>query len=265
MSEQVDVRSLERERAAFSRRVSALRTARDRSPETAPAILDAAFAELSVAEREFEACRDALEAETTGSGRRRSPTGREQRLLRAAFQQLPVPCLLVDHEGAVWRANPSALDLLGAGADFVVGRTFAGFVDMTARAVFRSHLANVVHGGTASFIDCRLVLGARCEDVHLSISPVEVPGDQHPLVLVAVVAPIVATAEADETEFDEEMVVVAARRLDVMARMTRLLLDEDSLQEPVALHRAARLLAGEYAEWVVVDLVRDEGLRRAVV
>jgi len=50
-----------------------------------------------------------------------------------------------------------------------------------------------------------------------------------------------------------------------MSQVTRLLLDEQSLNEPVALHRVAWLLQAGTADWVIIDLVQDDGVTRAVV
>lgn len=57
----------------------------------------------------------------------------------------------------------------------------------------------------------------------------------------------------------------SARRLDIMSKMTRLLLDEESLAESVALRRSADLLAAEFADWAIIDVLRDGETCRAVV
>lgn len=59
--------------------------------------------------------------------------------------------------------------------------------------------------------------------------------------------------------------MAAARRHELLSRLTRLLLDEESLRRPVALVRAARLLAGETADWVVADVIRDGAPQRVTV
>ena len=53
--------------------------------------------------------------------------------------------------------------------------------------------------------------------------------------------------------------------MDLLSQVTRLLLDEQSLSEPVTLHRVAWLLQADAAEWVIIDLVRGAGITRAVV
>jgi serine phosphatase RsbU (regulator of sigma subunit) len=55
------------------------------------------------------------------------------------------------------------------------------------------------------------------------------------------------------------------RRMDMVTAMTRLLLDNSTFSEAVTLQRCARLLAGDIASWVVVDVERSGELRRQSV
>jgi serine phosphatase RsbU (regulator of sigma subunit) len=64
---------------------------------------------------------------------------------------------------------------------------------------------------------------------------------------------------------EEDALAAATRRVDLLSQVTRLLLDEQSLSEPVTLHRVAWLLQADAAEWVIIDLVRGAGITRAVV
>jgi serine phosphatase RsbU (regulator of sigma subunit) len=52
------------------------------------------------------------------------------------------------------------------------------------------------------------------------------------------------------------------RRLDLVMAATRILLENITYSEPVALQRYARLLARELAVWVIVDVERGQRLRR---
>ena len=52
------------------------------------------------------------------------------------------------------------------------------------------------------------------------------------------------------------------RRMDMVTAMTRLLLDNSTFSEAVTLQRCARLLAGDIASWVIVDVERSGELRR---
>ena len=56
-----------------------------------------------------------------------------------------------------------------------------------------------------------------------------------------------------------------AQRLDFVTAMTRLLLENTTFSESVTLQRCARLLAGEFATWVIVDIERDGRLTRQCV
>ncbi len=55
------------------------------------------------------------------------------------------------------------------------------------------------------------------------------------------------------------------RRMDMITAVTRLLLDNSTFSEAVTLQRCARLLAGEIASWVIVDIERSGQLRRQFV
>src|SRR4029077_13875547 len=54
-------------------------------------------------------------------------------------------------------------------------------------------------------------------------------------------------------------------RLDLVPAATRLLPEIAPSSESVTLQRCARLLAGELAAWVIVDVERRQRLRRQVV
>ncbi len=55
-----------------------------------------------------------------------------------------------------------------------------------------------------------------------------------------------------------------ARRMDLLTAVTRLLLENSTFSESLTLQRCARLLAGELASWVIIDVVRGRRLRRQV-
>jgi serine phosphatase RsbU (regulator of sigma subunit) len=52
------------------------------------------------------------------------------------------------------------------------------------------------------------------------------------------------------------------RRMDMITAVTRLLLDNSTFSEAVTVQRCARLLAGEIASWIIVDIDRSGQLRR---
>jgi serine phosphatase RsbU (regulator of sigma subunit) len=55
------------------------------------------------------------------------------------------------------------------------------------------------------------------------------------------------------------------RRMDMVTAVTRLLLDNSTFSEAVTLQRCARLLAGDVASWVIIDIERADLLRRQFV
>jgi serine phosphatase RsbU (regulator of sigma subunit) len=54
------------------------------------------------------------------------------------------------------------------------------------------------------------------------------------------------------------------RRLDAVIALTRVLLDNSTFSEAVTLQRCARLLAGEIADWVIIDVDRGGRLLRQI-
>ena len=50
-----------------------------------------------------------------------------------------------------------------------------------------------------------------------------------------------------------------------MSQVSRLLLDGRSLGAPGTMHRVAWLLQAHTADWVIIDLAREDGVTRAVV
>ncbi|HEY4462034.1 MAG TPA: SpoIIE family protein phosphatase, partial [Streptosporangiaceae bacterium] len=234
---------------------------------------------------------------------------RERALLRAVFAELPVPVFVLDHSGSVRRANRAAAELLGTSPAFVAGKPFPVFVDLSARAAFRTRLSAVLRNGeTASFASV-ITASQRRLRASIMLARLEPPSQSHPLVAAAILppgrvpeasgarpAPAPARQATDEhgapaalpaagsrgtgsaadrspgdgtpgdgrPGYDQAM-VAAARRADLLYRVTRLLLEEQSLSEPVTLHRVAWLLRGEAAAWVIIDLAREDRMTRAVV
>ena len=57
-------------------------------------------------------------------------------------------------------------------------------------------------------------------------------------------------------------IVAMTKRLDMVTAVTRLLLDNSTFSEALTMQRFARLLAGELADWVIIDIDRGGQLRR---
>ncbi|MQA83127.1 MAG: SpoIIE family protein phosphatase [Streptosporangiales bacterium] len=220
---------------------------------------------------------------------------RERRVLPALFQELPLPVFLLDCGGAIRHANRGAVELLATAPGHVTGKSLPLLVDLSHRAALRSRLSALLRDGGALSFDTRFGRQGGFTDVRLHLVRLDQPGGAQPLV-AAVATPFVAPGfggpaprdgphldgatvmgpkdgsggkdaegQSGRRDEDEQVLVAAARRIDLLARTARLLLHEDSLNEPVALARAAGLLQGAFADWAVIDLVRENEVQRAVV
>jgi serine phosphatase RsbU (regulator of sigma subunit)/PAS domain-containing protein len=70
------------------------------------------------------------------------------------------------------------------------------------------------------------------------------------------------TEPAPGTDGDVLAIRTAVSRLDLLGAATRLVLENATVSESVMLQRCARLLAGQLAAWVIVDVERGGQLRR---
>ncbi len=251
---------------ALKSRASALREAASLPSADWQTILEAALAELDGAIEGL----DQATNDSGPSGDVRSLRGlqSERRLLQSVFAAAP-PLYLVDHDGTVLRANSAASQLLGVGPGYATGRALMTLIDPAARAAVRSQLAAVARTGKPARLVCGMIGSTGPVPCELVIRPVSVRGDAERL-LVSVssngAASPVADAEAAPASADDAAVVAAAaRRLDLLASASRLLMENASVSESVLLQRCARLLAGDLATWVIVDVVRRGQLRRHYV
>ena len=78
-------------------------------------------------------------------------------------------------------------------------------------------------------------------------------------------APAPAPAPAGQpTTATMQAVRTMAQRMDLLTAITRLLLENSTFSESLTMQRCARLLAGEFASWVLIDVIRGRRLRRQV-
>lgn len=254
----------------------------------ARALLDAALTEV-------DAALDALASDQTDEagdgaigGSVPDSVRAERRLLHAAFQEAPVPLFLLEADGTIRRANNKAAELLGASAGYATGKALTVFVDLPLRAATASQLAAVARTGKPRRSACRLLTAGGTVDRVLSASAVDLPGD--PPLLVVTVTPGQAAVSSPEPgsgpgsgpaptgaararpsspgkalssgKEPGQALRDMTRRIDMITGVTRLLLDNSTFSEAVTLQRCARLLAGEIADWAIVDVERDGRLRR---
>src|SRR5438105_8461301 len=169
-------------------RYAALRQAA-RSLGAEPAdMLDAAFSEL-------EGAIDLLKkASDSGAAPAGGTDSAERTLLRAAFQDAPVPLFLLAKDGTVQRVNRAGAKLIGARPGYATGRPFTTFVNLPARAAVHSQLTAVGRTGKQRRIRCALLAADGLVPTELLIGRVEVRGEATPLM----VAVREAAREADK-------------------------------------------------------------------
>ena len=219
----------------------------------------------------------------------------ERRVLHAVFQQAPVPLFLLEQDGTIRRANNKAADLLGAPSGYATGKSVSVFVDLPFRAAIQTLLAAVTRTGKPRSATCRMLTASGPVDVTLTAAAADLPGD--PQVLIVTAAPAAGAPGPARAEPDKEpaarpakragakpgeaagakpgeagakageatgdaAVAAMTRRLDTVTAVTRVLLDNSTFSEAVTLQRCARLLAGEIADWVLIDIERGGRLLR---
>jgi len=205
----------------------------------------------------------------------------ERRLLHAVFQQAPVPLFLLEQDGTIRRANNRAAELLGAPSGYATGKTLAAFIDLPARAPVQTQLAAALRTGKPRTARCRILTADGPLEAVITAALADLPGDPPVLVVAALDGPGAGGADAaaagttqastaarkrakppaDQAPADAA-VAAMVRRLDTVTAVTRMLLDNSTFSEAVTLQRCARLLAGEIADWVLIDMERNGRLLR---
>ena len=204
------------------------------------------------------------------------PGSAERRLLHAAFQRTPAALFLLEQDSTIRRANDRAAALLGFPAGYATGKPLTSFVDLPFRAALQTQLAAVARTGADRKANCRVLTSTGPLDATLTAAAVELPGD--PPLFMVTVAPGRGrfrrhrrpsrrggrrrAAPAAIEDATDPAITAMTKRLDMVTAVTRLLLDNSTFSEAVTLQRCARLLAGELADWVIIDIDRGGQLRR---
>src|SRR5215469_3177262 len=258
--------------AGLTTRSGALRQAATLPGADLGSLLDAALSELDAA---IDALKTAAGAAASGSGSGAGEAVRaERRLLHTVFQQAPVPLFLLAGDGTVRRVNAAAGDLIGSGPGYATGKLFAAFIDPASRAAVQTLLAAAARTGEPRQLRCSVLTSQGAADRVLAVRQISIRGDLDQLV-VAVGVPDTGRAAGksrpaaarrkQRAEPDAGVVATMTRRLDLVTGATRILLENVTYSEPVAVQQCARLLARELDSWVVVDVEHEGKLRRQAV
>ncbi|MFE2965862.1 PAS domain-containing protein [Streptomyces sp. NPDC059340] len=253
------------ELADFVRRVAELKAARSVPADDLPTVLDAAIFELDHVAGQLWPWYESLSS--TGPSGVASVDRQEQQLLKALFQRVPVPVALVDRETVVRRLNFAATSFTGVRAGYATGRPLTGFLAHADRAAFRSQAAAVARGE-----------GDRSLTVHLQQQPA-VPvratltalrpsGEPRTAVLV-VLQPADSRVPSHERVPGPVPTLTETTRhaalMDLVDAMTTALLSGPAGDPPGVLERAAGVLHGRFADWVVADAAGAARLSRTTV
>ena len=264
--------------ADLAGRRDALRQAVGLPGADAGSLIDAALTELDGA---IDALAVALTAAPVGRGDAPPdglPGTAERRLLHAAFQRTPAALFLLEQDSTIRRANDQAAALLGFPAGYATGKPLTSFVDLP----FRAARADAAGGGRAD---------RRGPEGQLPGADLDRAARRHPdggrgrtARRPAAVhghrrpgrgrfrrhrrrrrdgrrrRPRPPPAVIEDTT--DPAITAMTKRLDMVTAVTRLLLDNSTFSEAVTLQRCARLLAGELADWVIIDIDRGGQLRR---
>jgi serine phosphatase RsbU (regulator of sigma subunit)/PAS domain-containing protein len=260
--------------AEIAARRDALRQAASLPGADPRTLIDAALTELDAAIEALGAAAQAAAAAASSPAEALPESVRaERRLLHAVFQQAPVPLFLLEQDGTIRRANNEAAALLGSPTGYATGKPLTAFVDLPFRATVQTQLAAVTRTGRQRTAGCRLLTGNGPVDVTLTAAAADLPGD--PSVRIVTATRTAVGAGAGEPQRDDKpakrpaakakgdpAIAAMTRRLDAVTAVTRVLLDNSTFSEAVTLQRCARLLAGEIADWVLIDIDRGGRLLR---
>jgi len=241
------------ELADFVRRVAELKAARSVPHDDLPTVLDTAIFELDHVAGQLWPWYERLTA--TGATNTSSADRQEQQLLKAIFQRLPLPVALIDRETVVRRLNFAGTNFTGVRAGYATGRPLSGFLAHADRAAFRSQTAAVARGDGDRSLTVHLQQRPAVP-VRATLTALRPSGEPRTAVLVVLQS---AGARAPSAEGgpgpvpDLGEATRHAALMDLLDAMTTALLGEPAGTRAAVLERAARVLHGRFADWVVAD------------
>ncbi|WP_328690587.1 PAS domain-containing protein [Streptomyces phaeochromogenes] len=241
------------ELADFVRRVAELKAARSVPHDDLPTVLDTAIFELDHVADQLWPWYERLTA--TGTAGTSSADRQEQQLLKGIFQRLPLPVALIDRETVVRRLNFAATNFTGVRAGYATGRPLSGFLAHPDRAAFRSQTAAVARGDGDRSLTVHLQQRPAVP-VRATLTALRPSGEPRTAVLVVLqsAGARVPSAEGGPGPVpDLGETTRHAALMDLLDAMTTALLSEPATTRAAVLERAARVLHGRFADWVVAD------------
>lgn len=245
----------------FRRRVDELRTARALPSQERLSVLDAALFELQhVVDVLWPRYEELAAASRIPGGGRADP--HEQQLLRALFQRMPIAVVLMDRESAVRRMNFAATQLFNTPAGYATGRPLTSSLRRDGQAALRSQVAAVARGEGDRSLTVRLSQPTTDGEVRVTLAALRPPGEPQPAVLAAFqpvtghAAGGAAGAWRPRSGPDLAEVTRHAELLDLVDDMATALLGAAlaGAGPEAVLVRAAEVLVGRFADWVIADL-----------
>lgn len=247
------------ELADFVRRVAELKAARSVTGEDLPTVLDAAIFELDHVADQLWPWYERLSS--AGLPRTASADRQEQHLLRAVFQQFPLPVALVDREAVVRRLNLAATAFTGVRSGYATGRPLSGLLAHADRAAFRSQAAAVARGEGDRSLTVHLQQHPSAP-VQATLTAVRPSGEPHPTVLVVMQPGALGALEPPSRPAPRATRVPDLAEttrhttlMDLLDEMTTALLTAPRGDRESVLLRAAQVLHRGFADWVIVDWV----------
>ncbi|MFF2655259.1 PAS domain-containing protein [Streptomyces sp. NPDC058045] len=248
------------ELADFVHRIAELKSARGVPEGDLPAVLDAAIFELDHVAGRLWPLYERLVTDGGSAGSPPSADRLEQQLLRALFQRFPLPVALVDRESVVRRMNFAATGLTGVRAGYATGRPLTGLLGHPDRAAFRSQVAAVARGEGDRSLVVHLQQSPALP-VRATLTPLR-PTNEPRIVVLVVLQPARDTAGSDPAPAprtggphtpDLTETTRHAALLELLDTMATTLLTAPAGDPAVVLRRAAGVLHGRFADWVVAE------------